>query len=168
MNPVNGFEVKIAGGAQSGQILTIGDGVMVNGLGIITVKFLVAVNRQPYWSFITSVMMGLIGFPVNAWFIGLVTPVVGGISPNVQLYEMIPDVKLLLNELILSLQSVAGPRIIKAVFGKLKVNVFVSVQPFLEMVKVIVGLHPMGTNKVGFGILLPDKVAQGLAVHRIE
>ena len=74
----------------------IGDGIIVNFLGTITATLMEVVNMHPYWSLIESDIVGFGGVPVNTWLIGLVTPVVGGMSPNIQLYEIIPVVKLLL------------------------------------------------------------------------
>ena len=51
--------------------------------------------------------------------------------------------------------------ILKGVVGKLNVNDFVSVQPFLEMTRVTVGLHPNGIVNTGLAIIVDDNVAQG-------
>ena len=64
-------------------------------------------------------------------------------------------------------QTVVGPLMVKTVFGKLKVNDFVSVQPFLLIVKVTVGLHPTGTVSTGLGIFGFDKLPQ-VVVHTVE
>ena len=68
--------MSVTGGAQSGQIFTIGEGLIVNGVGITTVIGLVAVNTQPHRSVMLMVITGLVGVPLYACVIGLVTPVV--------------------------------------------------------------------------------------------
>jgi hypothetical protein len=58
--------VSVAVGVvQSGQILIMGDGVMVNAGGVITVTFIVLVNEQPYESVTVSFTVCIVGVPLN-------------------------------------------------------------------------------------------------------
>ena len=61
------------------------------------------------------------------------------------------------------------PSIENVVVGKLNVNDLVRVQPFLEMVSVIVGLQPNGTVNIGLGMFValkePQVVDQVIEYH---
>ena len=56
---------------------------------------------------------------------------------------------------------------VNGVLGKLNVNDFTSVQPFLLIVSVTVGLQPIGTVSTGLGIFVADNEPQ-LVDHSIE